>query len=376
MFLDALEQRARARAGARGCSPTCGRRTTRRRRSTAPGSFPYELPATDARKRRRRRRELRRRVRSRQPPFASNALLVGAKRSATGHPLFVAGPQVGYFFPEFFAEIDLGRGLRDAGRASSPASRSSLIGRGPDFAWSATSSQADNIDLFVETLCGGDDHHYLYRGPVPSRCSASTRHAEGAAGSPTSRSSYDETMHGPSSATRPSAGRGWRSRSSARREAASCSRARAFYDLDTGGVTSPQTFVKAMSASSSRSTGSTPTTGTSRTTRAGGCRCARREPTARCRRSGPAPTSGKASSARRSTRRRSTRRAGVILNWNNKPAADFGAADCELLVRAGPARRPLTPAIAKLKKHTLASVVVGDERVGDPGSARRAACGR
>ncbi len=38
-----------------------------------------------------------------------------------------------------------------------------LIGRGPDFAWSATSSQADNLDLFVETLCD-DDLHYLYRG--------------------------------------------------------------------------------------------------------------------------------------------------------------------------------------------------------------------
>ena len=38
-----------------------------------------------------------------------------------------------------------------------------LVGRGPDFAWSATSSQADNLDLFVETLCE-DDVHYLYRG--------------------------------------------------------------------------------------------------------------------------------------------------------------------------------------------------------------------
>ena len=41
------------------------------------------------------------------PAFGSNALLVGAKRSETGHPLFVAGPQVGYFFPEFFAEMEL-----------------------------------------------------------------------------------------------------------------------------------------------------------------------------------------------------------------------------------------------------------------------------
>ncbi len=40
----------------------------------------------------------------------SNALLIGASRSATGHPLFVAGPQVGYFFPEFFMEVDLDGG--------------------------------------------------------------------------------------------------------------------------------------------------------------------------------------------------------------------------------------------------------------------------
>ncbi len=51
------------------------------------------------------------------PAFASNALLVGAKRSETGHPLFVAGPQVGYFFPEFFTEMELSGGwLRGAGR--------------------------------------------------------------------------------------------------------------------------------------------------------------------------------------------------------------------------------------------------------------------
>ena len=60
-----------------------------------------------------------------QPAFASNALLVGAKRSATGHPLFVAGPQVGYFFPEFFAEIDLEGGGFSARGALFPGSPSS-----------------------------------------------------------------------------------------------------------------------------------------------------------------------------------------------------------------------------------------------------------
>ena len=38
-----------------------------------------------------------------------------------------------------------------------------VIGRGIDDVWSATSSQADNTDVFVETLCG-DDTHYMFKG--------------------------------------------------------------------------------------------------------------------------------------------------------------------------------------------------------------------
>ena len=129
------------------------------------------------------------------PAFGSNALLVGAKRSETGHPLFVAGPQVGYFFPEFFAEMELaGAGFAVRG-AVFPGVPLVLIGRGPDFAWSATSSQADNLDLFVETLCE-DDIHYLYRG----QCEPMRRFLVGtlkAQGQPDQQVSYYETTHGP-----------------------------------------------------------------------------------------------------------------------------------------------------------------------------------
>lgn len=48
------------------------------------------------------------------PVAASNALLVSARRSATHHPLFVAGPQVGYTFPEILLELDLHGGGIDA----------------------------------------------------------------------------------------------------------------------------------------------------------------------------------------------------------------------------------------------------------------------
>ena len=95
---------------------------------------------------------------------ASNALLLGAKRSKTGRPILVGGPQVGYVFPEFFMEVDLHGGGYDVRGALLPGLPLVLIGRGPDFAWTVTSSQGDNIDTFAETLCGGDDRHYLYKG--------------------------------------------------------------------------------------------------------------------------------------------------------------------------------------------------------------------
>ncbi len=53
---------------------------------------------------------------------ASNAVLVGTKRSATGHPLAVMGPQLGYFYPEFFLEVDAhGGGIHVRGGVSARA---------------------------------------------------------------------------------------------------------------------------------------------------------------------------------------------------------------------------------------------------------------
>jgi acyl-homoserine lactone acylase PvdQ len=50
----------------------------------------------------------------------SNALLVSGRRSTTGHPIYVAGPQVGYFYPAFFLEIDLHGGGFDSRGVSFP----------------------------------------------------------------------------------------------------------------------------------------------------------------------------------------------------------------------------------------------------------------
>ena len=90
-------------------------------------------------------------------PHASNELIVTADHSATGHPIAVFGPQTGYFAPEILHEIDLhGPGLQARG-VSFPGTEVFVeLGRGVDYAWSATSAGADIIDQRVERLCNPD----------------------------------------------------------------------------------------------------------------------------------------------------------------------------------------------------------------------------
>src|SRR3954453_21988797 len=97
--------------------------------------------------------------------YASNFLMVSANRSATGHPLFVAGPQIGYFYPGLTLEMDLkGPGVEARGAAMPGGAGNILIGRGQDHAWSLTSAGSDTNDQFVETLCGGSKAKYMYKG--------------------------------------------------------------------------------------------------------------------------------------------------------------------------------------------------------------------
>lgn len=88
------------------------------------------------------------------PDAASNALLVGPQLSQTGNPLAVFGPQVGYWSPEILLEIDLhGPGIDSRGIGFPGISLYTLLGRGSDYAWSATSAGGDQVDVFAEKLC-------------------------------------------------------------------------------------------------------------------------------------------------------------------------------------------------------------------------------
>ena len=128
----------------------------------------------------------------------SNALLIGAKRSASGHPIFVAGPQVGYFSPEILMEEDLHGGGFDARGVSFPGLGFVIqIGRGPDYAWSATSASSDLEDDFAETLCGGDTLHYMYKGQCLAMGTFDAGTLKGVGTTPDTELVYHTTMHGP-----------------------------------------------------------------------------------------------------------------------------------------------------------------------------------
>ena len=79
------------------------------------------------------------------------------------------GPQVAYFMPQILmSRTCTARTSTPAGAAFAGVSLYVLLGRGHDFAWSATSAGQDIIDTFAEKLCepdGGsptiDSTHYL-----------------------------------------------------------------------------------------------------------------------------------------------------------------------------------------------------------------------
>ncbi|MBO4209643.1 penicillin acylase family protein, partial [Micromonospora echinofusca] len=102
----------------------------------------------------------------------SNAAVVSAAHSTTGHPIAVFGPQTGYFAPQLLMVQELqGPGISARGAAFAGLNLYVLLGRGQDYAWSATSATHDITDTYAVPLCTTDgsaptlaSNHYLYRG--------------------------------------------------------------------------------------------------------------------------------------------------------------------------------------------------------------------
>jgi acyl-homoserine lactone acylase PvdQ len=92
------------------------------------------------------------------PQHMSNALVVDAKDSKTHHPIAVFGPQVSYFAPQILSQEEISAPSYHAEGASFPGTGLVELGRGEDYAWSATSAGSDLIDQRVEQICDPHGH--------------------------------------------------------------------------------------------------------------------------------------------------------------------------------------------------------------------------
>jgi acyl-homoserine lactone acylase PvdQ len=282
----------------------------------------------------------------------SNFLILSGRRSTTGHPLFVAGPQIGYFYPGLTLEMDLrAPGIQARGAAMPGGAGNLLIGRGQDYAWSLTSAGSDTNDQFVETLCGGSRTKYLYRGRCRTMGSvnAGTISGQGAV-------KYRTTVHGPVL--------GW-ARSGGREVAISFARSSrgkdalwqiAFKRLTDGTVSGVRSFYAAAATSpftfnvgyaddrdiAMYSTGALP------------LRDPRVDP--RLPTKGTGEYEWKGFLAPMAHPHVANPASGALINWNNKPAAGFGSSDAQWADGATQRVTMLRAGIAKRATHDLASV--------------------
>ena len=281
---------------------------------------------------------------------ASNVLMVAGKRSKSGHPLFVGGPQIGYFYPGLTLEMDLhGPGWTARGATSVPFPGYILIGRREDFVWTLTSAGADIVDIYVETLCDGSDTRYMYKGRCRSMTPFNAGTLDGQA------VTFNRTVHGPVVGYAMVDGR-----------RVAVSRKRSSYLLDgvdlllfqkltRGRVPNAKAFIKA--AGVSPQTFNTFYADDKRVAMVTTGRLPQRAPGV----DSGLPTDGRGRHEWRGFLKAKAHphaivKSGVLNNWNNKPARGFPGADDQWAY--GPIGRVdlLNGNTVKVKRHTLASL--------------------
>jgi acyl-homoserine lactone acylase PvdQ len=294
---------------------------------------------------------------------ASNALLVGASRSQSGNPLFVAGPQVGYAYPQFLYEIDLHGGGIDARGTTFPGSGPYVeLGRGKDYSWSATSSGTDIIDQYLESLCGDSDEKYVFNGSCTDMTTFNAGTLGPGPGPPAGPVVFNETVHGPVSGYATSNGDRVaisNKRSTRGREVMS---AIGFAELNSNKVHDPASFIAAASkidftfnwfyADNANiamfSSGRVPVRADNvdlglPTVGTGGYEW-----------QGFVSTAGHPQGVNPSS--------GAILNWNNKSASGWTSADDEWAYGSVHRAELLRNAVARQNTHSLGSLVAAMNR--------------
>jgi penicillin amidase len=128
-------------------------------------------------------------------PFkaGSYALLVSAKKSATGHPLLLSGPQMGFSNPSIVHETSIDApGIRVDG-LDVPGVPGVFVGATPYVSWGLTSGVADTDDVFFYKTVGDDSYQYGTETRKLEKISR-TIHVKGA---PDQTVIQVRTLHGP-----------------------------------------------------------------------------------------------------------------------------------------------------------------------------------
>ena len=226
-----------------------------------------------------------------------------------------------------------------------------LIGRGQDYAWSLTSAGSDLIDHYVETLCGGSRTKYLYKGKCRKMGRVDAGVVKGFG-----RIVYPTTVHGPVTGYAKVGGR-----------TVAVSRRRAsfgqdilwqlsFRELTVGKVRSAETFRAAMATSpftfnigyaddrdiAMYSAGKLPV------------RDKRVDPRLPTRGTGEYEWKGYLAPSKRPYQKNPP--TGYLVNWNNRPAPGWGAADDNWQYGSTQRVRMLTDGLTSRPTHDLASV--------------------
>ncbi|PZU57959.1 MAG: hypothetical protein DI547_11060 [Sphingobium sp.] len=125
----------------------------------------------------------------------SNVWVVGKDKSATGYPLLMGGPQMGFTMPGFLYEAGLHGGGMDIIGATPIGFIPIFFGHNRDTAWSSTVGRGDAVDTFVERLDPKDPTRYFHDGRWQAMAARTeTIKVKGAA--PVTATFY-RTVHGP-----------------------------------------------------------------------------------------------------------------------------------------------------------------------------------
>ncbi|MCA1712031.1 MAG: penicillin acylase family protein [Actinobacteria bacterium] len=131
---------------------------------------------------------------------------ISGKRTSTGAPMLVNGPQLGYTFPTELYEQEVHGGGYDARGVTVPGVPTVAIGYGSQIAWGMTTGYSKTIDSFIETTRRtGGKLQYLHQGTwKDADCRTEVfRYRAAAQGVPigpavfTQKAEICRTLHGP-----------------------------------------------------------------------------------------------------------------------------------------------------------------------------------